>query len=285
LVNRPPTIRQRRLAAELRHLRELAGMSLDQASDQLRWSKAKLSRIETANSGVKVPDLHRIFDLYDLREARREGLLALARNARQRGWWDAYAGQLLTDYSAYLELESEAVSLRCYNAIVLHGLLQTEEYAHEVIRSALMQFSPPAEVDKRVEIRLTRQGAFTKREPPLRLWAIIDENCLRRVIGSRAVMNNQFRRLLELAESPNVMLQVLSHGAGAHPSSAGTFSIVELPEVHMPDIVYIETMTSALYVEDPTQVHTYSLAFDQLRAMALGPDESLAMITQLMEDQ
>jgi transcriptional regulator with XRE-family HTH domain len=284
LVNRPPTIRQRRLAAELRHLRELAGMSLDQASDQLRWSKAKLSRIETASSGVKVLDLNRMFDLYDVRETRREGLLTLARNARQRGWWDAYAGQLPTDYSAYLELESEAVSLRCYNAIVLHGLLQTEEYAHEVIRSALMQFSPPAEVEQRVEIRMTRQTAFAKREPAPRLWVILDEDCLRRVVGGPDLMKRQLRRLLDLAESPNIMLQVLPYEVGAHPASAGTFSIVELAELHMPDIVYLETMTGALYIEDQAQVHTFSLAYEQLRAMALGPDESLAMITRLMDD-
>jgi transcriptional regulator with XRE-family HTH domain len=285
MVERQATIRQRRLAAELRHLRERQGVSLDQASERLGWSKAKLSRIETARSGVKVGDLARLLELYEVPEARREGLVSLARNARQRGWWDAYADELPTDYSAYLELESEAISLRCYDAVVLHGLMQTEEYAREVIRSALMQFSPPAEVDKRVEVRMTRQdAAFTRRELPLRFWTVIDENCLRRSVGGPEVMRNQLHHLLEMAKLPNVMLQVLPHEAGAHPGSAGTFALLELPEQNVPDIVYVETMTSALYVEDPSQVHMYGMAFDQLRADALGPDESLAMLAKMAED-
>ncbi|WP_067479495.1 helix-turn-helix domain-containing protein [Actinomadura hibisca] len=283
MAERPPTIRQRRLAAELRHLRELASFNLDQASGSLGWSKAKLSRIETARIGLKAADLVRLLDLYEVPERRRESLTSLARNARQRGWWDAYADQIHTDYAAYLELESAATLLRGYSAVVLHGLLQTEEYAREVIRSALMRFSPPAEIDNRVEVRMARKAALAKREPSLRICSVIDENCLRRVVGGPTVMKAQLAHLMELAESPSVTLQVLPHGLGAHPAGAGTFSILQLPELHVPDIVYIETMTSALYIEDPSQVHIYATAFNHLRAEALSPDESLDMLAELAE--
>ncbi|MEU5882847.1 helix-turn-helix transcriptional regulator [Spirillospora sp. NPDC047279] len=286
VADRSPTIRQRRLAAELRHLRELTGLNLDEASERLGWSKAKLSRVETARSGVKAADLTLLLELYSVPDSRRTRLSTLARTAKQRGWWDAYAGQLPTDYSAYIELESEAESLRCYSATVLHGLLQTEEYAREIIRSALMQFSPPTEVDRRVEVRLTRQdAAFKRRETPLRFWSVIDESCLRRAVGGPAVMAAQLRRLIELAEEPNVMLQLLPFDTGAHSASAvGTFSILELPELHVPDVVYIEAMTSALYVEDDSQVHMYGMAFDQLRAEAMGPDDTLASLARFAEE-
>jgi hypothetical protein len=219
--------------------------------------------------------------LYEVSAERRDYLLTLARRARERGWWDAYADHLPTDYAAHIELEAEATSLRCYNAVLLHGLLQTEAYAREVIRSALMQFRPPAEVDRRVEVRMTRQAVLTKRDPTLRFWTVIDENALRRRIGGPELMRAQGERLMELAGLPNVMIQVLPHGADTHPGVAGTFSVLQFPERYVPDVGYVETITGALSIEDETEVHTCCLAFDQIRAMALGPDESLAMIERL----
>lgn len=291
MPDRRPTIRERKLAAELRRLRERSTMRLDQVVAELqaqcggRWSAPKLSRIETAAQGIKTSDVNQLCDLYDVSAEKREALLALTRTARQRGWWDAYADTIHTDYAAYIELEAEAKSLRCYDALVLNGLLQTSEYAHEVIRVGLMQFAPPAEVDRRVEVRGTRQSLLHDREPaPLRLWSIIDEAALRRIIGGPEVMARQYRHLLDLTERPNVMLQVLPFASGAHAVPTGTFAHMDFPGRHMPDIVYLDGLTSALYIEDDTQVHTYSLAFNQLAMTALGADESRHMISKLAKD-
>ncbi|MFA1545794.1 helix-turn-helix domain-containing protein [Actinomadura chokoriensis] len=291
MPERRPTIRERKLAAELRRLRERSTKRLDQAVSDLqahgggRWSTPKLSRIETAAQGIKTSDVNQLCDLYHVTPEKREALLALTRTARQRGWWDAYADTIHTDYAAYIELEAEAKSLRCYDALILNGLLQTTEYAHEVIRVGLMQFAPAAEVDRRVEIRTTRQSLLHTREPaPLRIWSIIDEAALRRVIGSSATMARQYRHLLELAERPNIMLQVLPFAAGAHAAPTGTFAHMDFPEHHTPEIVYLDGLTSALYIEDDHQVHTYSLAFNQLAMAALGVDESLSMISALATD-
>ncbi|MDL4773794.1 helix-turn-helix domain-containing protein [Actinomadura xylanilytica] len=247
-----------------------------------RWSIAKLSRIETASQRVQVTDLGQLADLYRVTGERRDQLLALARTARQCGWWDAYADTIQTDYAAYIELEVEAKSLRCFDGLVINGLLQTERYAQEIIRVGLMQFAPPSEIDRRVDVRRTRQAVLTEREPePLRLWSIIDEAALRRMTGGPEVMSRQFERLLEFAGLPNVMLQVLPFQAGAHPAVTGTFALMDFPGKHMADVVYLDGLTGALYVEDDVQVHTYGLAFNQLAMNALGVDDSLALIAEL----
>ncbi|GAA1854891.1 helix-turn-helix domain-containing protein [Actinomadura bangladeshensis] len=288
MPERRPTIRERKLAAELRRLRERSTMRLDQVAAELqvqcegRWSAPKLSRIETAAQGIKTSDVNQLCDLYGVSAEKREALLALTRTARQRGWWDAYADTIHTDYAAYIELEAEAKSLRCYDALVLNGLLETEEYAHEIIRVGLMQFAPLAEVDRRVEVRRTRQAVLTQRQPePLRLWTIIDEAALHRTVGDRAIMRRQYDHLLALSEQPNIMLQVLPFAAGAPPSPTGSFVYMDFAERHIPDVVYLDGLTSALYIEDDSQVHTYSLAFNQLAMSALGVDESLDMISKL----
>ncbi|TDC67401.1 XRE family transcriptional regulator [Actinomadura sp. GC306] len=288
MPERRPTIRERRLAAELRRLRERSTLRLDQVVVVLqergagRWSTPKLSRIETAAQGIKPADVDHLCDVYNAAPEKREALLTLARSARQRGWWDAYADTIHTDYASYIELEAEASSLRCYNALMINGLLQTDEYAHEIIRVGLMQFAPLSEVDRRVEIRKTRQGRLLAQDlGPLRVWSIIDEAALSRTIGSPDIMARQCEHLLELSENPNVVLQVLPFAAGAHPATTGAFVHMEFPERHMPDVVYLDGLTSALYIEDDAQVHTYSLAFNQLAMTALGADESLDMISGL----
>jgi transcriptional regulator with XRE-family HTH domain len=278
---RPPTIRERRLAGELRRLREASPLMLEQAAEQLGWSKTKLSRIETTLRRVSAAEVQQILALYGVTGNRLDALVDFARTARQRGWWDAYATSLPTDYATYIGLEAEAEALNTFTMGLVHGLMQTEEYAHHVIKSALMRFSPPAEVDRRVAARMARQKALAEREEPLRIWSILDETALRRVIGSPEVMRAQYGRITEMAELPNIMFQVMPVEAGAHPGVVGNFTIIEFPEHFTPDIVYAENMTSALYIEDEKEVHTYSLAFEQMRATALSPNESLAMLERL----
>jgi transcriptional regulator with XRE-family HTH domain len=263
----------------LRRLREATALTLEEAAEGLGWSKTKLSRIETVLRRVAVPEVQGLLDLYGINGGRREALIAFAKTARQRDWWDTEP--LSTDYATYIGLEAEADALSCYSMGVIHGLLQTEDYARNVIRAALMRFKPPAEVDRRVAVRMARQAVLTEREQPLRFWSIIDEAVLQRVCGGQEVMRAQFARLLELVELPNVMLQVMPARAGVHPGVAGSFSIVQFPEQYFPNIVYVENVTGALYIEDEGQVHSHALAFEQMQATALSPDESLNLFERL----
>ncbi|KAA9375491.1 helix-turn-helix domain-containing protein [Microbispora cellulosiformans] len=280
---RGPTVRRRRLAGELRRLRERKELTLEDAAERLGWSAAKVSRIETARVGITSPDLTRMLDLYELADDRRAGLHALARTARTRGWWDAYADSLPSDYSAYIQLEADAAFIRSYDGMIVHGLLQTDEYAREIIRAALMGMSSPAEVERRVEVRMTRQRLLLRDESPLRFWTVVDEAALTRRVGSEAIMREQYERLLEFADRDNVTIQVLPFAKGAHPATAGTFALLEFRETHDPNVVYVEGTTSNLYVESDAEIYRYSLAFDHLRAMALDPDESRRLIARLAE--
>lgn len=280
---RGPTVRRRRLAAELRRLRTIAELTLEQAAAKLGdgWSCSKLSRVETARLGVSPGDLRRLLDLYGVEDGKRGPLLKLARKARPRGWWDAYSGSLPGDYASYIELESEAAGLQCFDAVTVHGLLQTEDYARTIIGAGLMALTPPAETERRVAVRMTRQRLLSRAVNPLRMRAVIHEAALRCQVGSPAIMRGQCVRLLEVARLPTVELQVLPNAAGAHPATAGTFSILEFPEPHDPAVAYVETMTGNLFVEADAEVYRYTLAFGQLRAMALGPEESTAFIARL----
>ncbi|MFI6455043.1 helix-turn-helix domain-containing protein [Streptosporangium amethystogenes] len=284
VAGRGPTVRRRRLAGELRRLRDLKALTLEEAAQCVGWSVAKVSRIETARVGITSPDLTRLLDLYELDESKRPALHALARTARMKGWWDAYASSLPSDYATYIQLEAEAAFIRNFNNALVHGLLQTEDYAREVIRSALMALSPPAEVERRVEVRLTRQKLLLREESPIRFWTVIDEAALARQIGSAAIMRGQYAKLLELADQDNITIQVLPLAAGVHPATAGAFSIMEFREIYDPTVVYVENMTSSLYVENDTEMYWYTLAFDHLRAAALGPDRSKKLIEQMVEE-
>ncbi|MEW2357264.1 helix-turn-helix transcriptional regulator [Spirillospora sp. NPDC029432] len=279
---RSPTIRERRLARELRRLRETsASMGLEEAADQLGWSKAKLSRVETGVRRVAPAEVRQILTLYGVCGPRSDALVSFARTTRQRGWWDAYTHSLPTDYATYIGLEAEAEWLNSYTMGLVHGLMQTEAYTYQVTKSILMRLSPPSDVEKRVAARLARQKAWLEREAPVRLWSILDETALKRIIGSPEVMREQYLHILRLADTANVMFQVMPLEAGAHPGVVGSFTVVGFPERFTPDVVYVENMTSALYIEDEREVHSYSLAFEQMQAMALSPADSLTMLERL----
>jgi transcriptional regulator with XRE-family HTH domain len=279
-TNKPPTIQRRRLAAELRLLRDRSQLTLEEVAQKLHWSVAKISRIETAVVGISSKDLGQLLDMYSVEGERRTALLSKTRTARTRGWWDAYAEFVPSDYIDYIELEAQLSGMRSYDANVIHGLMQTEAYAREIIRGATMGLSSPAEIDRRVEVRLTRQRLLTRAERPLRLWIIIAEPLLSWIVGSPAIMAEQYDRLREYAGLDNITLQVLPVCAGAHPATAGSFDILEFPSPHDPDAVYVETMTANRYVENDAEIYRYSLSFDHLRAMALSPAESVAFLTQ-----
>lgn len=281
MAGRGPTVRRRRLAGELRKLRERSEMTIESAAERLTWSTAKVSRIETARTGITAPDLTAILDLYQVDDNRRVALYALARTARKRGWWDAYAESTPSDYATYIELEAETAYMRSYDPLLINGLLQTEDYAREIIRAALMALSPPAEVLRRVEVRMTRQLLLQREDSPLRFWTIINESVLHQQVGSPEVMAAQYAKLAELSERDNVTIQVLPSTKAAHPATAGQFAIMEFREPYDPEVVYVESMASSLYVESEVEIYLYTLAFDHLRAMAFDPEESRDMISAL----
>jgi hypothetical protein len=256
-------------------------MTIEDSAGRLGWSIAKVSRIETARTGITAPDLTRILDLHDVPADKRIALHALARTARRRGWWDAYADSLPSDYATYIELEAEAAFMRTFDPLVIHGLLQTEDYAREIIRSALMGLSSPAEIERRVEVRITRQQLVLRSDSPLRFWTILDETVLARRVGSQQVTAAQCAKLIEFAARDNITIQVLPAAKGPHPATAGQFAILEFREPYDPEVVYVETMTSSLYVESDTEIYRYTLAFDHLRAAALDPEESTALISRI----
>jgi transcriptional regulator with XRE-family HTH domain len=273
-----PTVRRRRLASELRRLREAADLTIDEVGEKLECSASKISRIETGHVGVTPRDVRDMLELYGVLGDDREALVQLSREARTRGWWHAYS-EVFT--GAFVGLEADASSLRAFQALLVPGLLQTEEYARAVIR-AMRPDADDAEVERRVVARLARQRLLTDVSPP-EYWAVIDEAVLHRSVGGPEVMAAQLRRLLESAALPHVTIQVVPFGTGAHPGMEGPFVILGFPEQADPDVVYVDSTTSGAYLEMPADVRRYALMFDHLRAAALKPDDSVDLISTFAE--
>ena len=264
-----PSIRHRRLAADLERLRDAAGLSREQVADRLDWHPTKLYRIENARSGITTADMRHLLDLYGVTdEGQRDALVRLARHARQKGWWTKYQDVFR---GSYVELEAEACRLQTFEPIFVPGLLQTEGYVRAVIRASLVV----GDIERRVAARMERQRLLDRDDPP-QLWAVIDETALTRPVGGTATMREQLGRLIEAQDRENVTLQVIRTSVGAHPGMDGSFVIMDFPspEFFAP-VVHLETATDGLYLEEPEEVARYTLMFDHLRAIALGPDESV----------
>jgi transcriptional regulator with XRE-family HTH domain len=275
---RAPSVRSRQLAAELRRLREEAALTGEDVAVRLGWSGAKVSRVETARTAIAPADLLLLLDVYDVSGQQRERLTELGRTARQRGWWDTYADMLGPEYATLIALEADAESVGWYAAQIVPGLLQTEEYAREIIRSTLL-ISPPGEIERRVQVRMARQRVLT-RDAPLRLSAVLDEAAIQRAVGGLEIMRGQLAHLAQVCAWPNIDLRVLPNAAGAHPAVTGEFTILRFPELIAPDVVYLENMTSNIYVEREAEVFRYSLAFQRLTALSLGLEDSAALLAE-----
>lgn len=274
-----PTARRRRLATALRQLREESNLNCTEAGKAVGWSESKISRIETGRVKIAQPDLERLLDLYEVTGETRTGLLTLARQATHRGWWRSYSDALPTWFENYVGLENGAKSLFTYQNQLVHGLMQTEDYA-----TALFAANQPAlsvdEVERQLAARATRQALLTATNP-LRVWAVVDEAVVRRQVGGRAVMRGQLHRLLEIAAMPNVTLQVMPFAEGAHASMGTSFELLQFPEPGDTAIVYIEDHTSSQYLEAAADIERYTLIFDHLRASALAPERSAEFINQV----
>lgn len=281
------TVRRRRLAAEVRRLREGAGLTEEEVAERLDWSSSKLSRIELHRTGLKPHDLARLLELYQVSEAHREELLALAREPRRKGWWEAYSDALPEEYAAFIGLEADAESESGWSPDIVYGLLQTEDYARAMIRAHMGSSISPDDIERRVETRMVRQHVVTHDEP-IRLSVVLDESALLRRFGSESVMRKQMERLVETSQLPNVNLQVLPL-KGLHPVGTGHFVILKFAPAHgtrLNDVVYIEQLTrSALYVEDEVDTSEYSVAFGRLIAEALDPAKSRKLITKTMRER
>jgi transcriptional regulator with XRE-family HTH domain len=275
-----PSARSRRLAAELLRLRETAALSREHVAEQLGWSVSKLWRVETGRSRAHHGDVADILDIYGITDERRDALTKLAREARRRGWWHSYADVLADGFDVYVDLETDASAIRTYESQLVPGLLQTPEYAHAVLTAAWVT-TEPEEIDRRVAVRMRRQELITAKDKPYQLWAILDEAVLRRNVGGPQVMHAQLTRLAEAARQTNITLQVLPFSTGAHIAMLGTFVLLSFPEPGDADVVYLETDTSSLYLEEPPEIARYGEIFDHLRAAALAPRESAAFIDAL----
>ena len=274
-----PTVRRRQLMAELRRLREGTRLTQDEVASELDWHPTKVMRIETGRTAPHPNDVQVMLGLYGVTDADvSAGLLKLATDARQRGWWYSYRDVLRSRYEFFIGLESEAASIRDFGLAMIPGLLQTEDYARALIRG-LMTFDA-AEIERRVEVRMTRQQLLAKPDRPL-LWAILDEAAVRRVVGGRAIMRAQLLHLAHGFEPGQTTVQVLPFGAGPHPGQAGPFIVLGFADPAEPEVVYMETVGGNLYVDKAEEVSLYTTAFDQLRAIALSPVQTRDMLLAL----
>ena len=274
-----PTARRRRLAAALRQMRESRHLSCADAGKAAGWSESKISRIETGRTGIRQPDLERLLDLYGVGGDERAALLALRRQATHRGWWHSYADALPGWFEDYVGLEDGAKSKLTYENQLVPGLMQTVEYATAITRAA-QPWVDDDEVERQVAARTTRQALLTAADP-LQVWAVLDEAVLRRNVGGTVTMRAQLHRLGQITAFPNVTLQVLPFGAGAHASMGTSFDLLQFPEPGDAAIVYIENHTSSQYLETAADLERYTLVFDHLRASALSPEQSAGFIGQV----
>ena len=276
---RSPTIRRRRLGAELREHREKAKVTIERVAEQLECSASKISRIETGHTSATVRDVRDMLEIYGVDGQVRDELLLIAREARQKGWWHPYTAVLS---SAYVGLEQAASSIRAYEQQVVPGLLQTEEYAKAMIRSARPDLKAE-ELDQKVRVRSGRQSLLTQ-DDPIDVWVVLDETVVSRPVGGDAIMRAQLESLLDAAELPNVTIQILPFSAGGHAGMDGSFTILEFPESGDLDVVYAENATGGLFLEKVDELQRYRFIFDHIRAAAIRPEESVALIAKLAEE-
>jgi transcriptional regulator with XRE-family HTH domain len=276
-----PTVRRRRLGQELRRLRELKGMTAEEVAERLLVSQSKISRLENGRRSISQRDVRDLCGVYEVEDQRVvDSLMEMARDSRQQGWWHAFGD---IPYSVYIGLETDAESLRVYEPQIVTGLLQTRAYAEALVHGALPETSP-ADIEKRVQVRLRRQERIAAERDPLRLWVVLDESALRRVVGNRTIMREQLEYLLDMARLPHVTVQVLPFEVGAHPGLNGQYAILEFADAADSSVVYLEGVTSDLYLEKAHDVQKYAVMYEHLRAQSLNVDQSRQYIADVAKE-
>ncbi|WP_394431710.1 helix-turn-helix domain-containing protein [Streptomyces sp. SGAir0957] len=276
-----PTVRRRRLGQELRRLRELKGMTAEEVAERLLVSQSKISRLENGRRSISQRDVRDLCGVYEVEDHRIvESLMQMAKDSRQQGWWHSFGD---IPYSVYIGLETDAASLRVYDPQVVPGLLQTRGYAEALINGALPE-TTPQDIEKRVQVRMRRQERIQAPDNPLRLWTVLDEAALRRVVGGKNIMREQLEHLVEQSQLPHVTVQVIPFDMGAHPGLNGQYAILEFPDAADSSVVYIEGVTSDLYLEKANDVQKYSVMYEHLRAQALNVEQSRQFISEIAKE-
>ena len=271
------------LGSRLRQLREAAKVTPEQAGYEIRASRSKISRMENGRVSFKDRDIADLLTLYGVADEQvRQATLELARRANVPGWWAMYSDILPDWFEMYLGLESSAAVIRTFELQFVPGLLQTEDYARAVTVLG-HKAAPTSEIDRRVALRMRRQQVLRKAEPT-RIWTVMDEAALRRPVGGRAVMHAQLRHLAQATTAPHVTVQVVPFGHGGHAAAGGSFSILRFDQPDLPDVVYIEQLTSALYLENRQDVDNYHEVMNQLSTDALTPADTAAFIEGIIAD-
>ncbi|MEU6075084.1 helix-turn-helix transcriptional regulator [Micromonospora sp. NPDC047074] len=278
-----PTVLRMLLGAQLRRLRESSGVTREGAGWEIRASESKISRMELGRVGFKERDVADLLTLYGVAATEeREALLKLARDANSPGWWHRYGDVLPSWFQSYLGLEAAAVLIRSYEVQFVPGLLQTREYARAVVLLGHGR-AAPGEIDRRVALRMQRQRLLYRDRPP-QLWAVVDEAALRRPIGGPEVMRGQVAALIEATKSPNIRLQVIPFAAGGHAAAGGAFTILRFGDQELPDIVYIEQLTSALYLDKRDDLDYYAVAMERLCVEAEPPERTPEILGGILDE-
>ncbi|MFC9620379.1 helix-turn-helix domain-containing protein [Streptomyces sp. NPDC056930] len=283
---KPSTVLGRQLGDELRRFREQAGLSTAEAAEVLDCTKGKISRIENGHVPVRTPDLIALIHAYDVAEPEaRERLASLARTANRRrreGWWHQYGSVLADTYRDYIEMETICDGIKTFQVQLVPGLLQTPEYGRAVT-VASRAWQTPEEIDQFVQVRLARQERLTG-DDPLELWAVLAEGVLHQQVGGQTVMHDQLEHLANLAERPNITVQVLPFSRGAHPGMFGPYLLLSFPRVSALDLVLTETPTGNIWMERESEVARYRDLFDDARTSALPPTDSLSLIRRIAKE-
>jgi transcriptional regulator with XRE-family HTH domain len=277
-----PTVQRLVLGSQLRRLRESRGISAEQAAESIRGSHSKISRMEHGRVGFKERDVGDLLTLYGVTDTEeRAALLNLAREANTPGWWHAYSDILPSWFEPYVGLEAAASVIRNYEIQFVPGLLQTEGYARALIEHG--SAASEEEIARRGELRASRQEILRRPDAP-QLWAVVDEGALRRPVGSTEVVREQLRYLIEVADHPAVTLQILPFRVGAHSAMGGPFTILRFAEPDLQDVVYIEQLTSALYLDKPAEVDSYLEVMEQLCLQAEPAANTAKVVEQILSE-
>jgi transcriptional regulator with XRE-family HTH domain len=278
-----PTVQRMLVGAKLRRLRTDLGLTREQAADHIRASAWKIHRLENGQVSFKERDLLDLLSLYEVTDPQEiADTLALAREANHPGWWQHYGDVLPAWFRAYVDLESAASLIRTYEGQYIPGLLQTDDYIRAVVHAAHLTDTSD-EVGRRVRLRMARQTLLTRDQPP-RLWAVIDEAALRRPVGGSEVMRGQLERLIEATKLATVTLQLLPFAAGAHPAMAGAFSILRFGDQELPDVVYLEHLTGASYLDKRDEVERYLDIMELLCLQAEPPAGTVELLQGILEE-
>lgn len=279
-----PVVQRRRLRTELRSARQAAGLTQENVADEMDWSPSKIIRIEAGSVGISTNDLRALLRLYGVADAARiEELIGLARVARERSWWSSYREDVSQRFLQFIEYEAAASAMRGFQPLMVPGLLQTEEYARTVIQQFAVN-ATPARVDTLVAIRMKRQELIGRPEAPS-MHFVLDEAAIRRQVGGKAVMRRQIRHLIEIADRPNVTMEIVPFTAGVHPGMQGPFVILEFPEAADDDVLFLETAKADVIVrDDPEELSSYGEMFEQLKKLSYGPEHALTYLGTVADE-